>query len=328
MYGVLRRAVLAAAMMCTVAGTALAQPAAYPDTSKPIHLLVGFSPGGGTDLAARLLAERLGKELGTTVVVENYTSGGGLEAVNRLVAAKPDGYTIALVPLPATVMLYVDPQRGGKFTADDIVPIAVHDFSHLAIATAADGKWQSMQQLLAAAKEKPNSVTAASSGVLALGHLGILLLNEAAGVQINWTTFEQAGQMRSALLGHHIDIESSGIGEVASAVRSGDVRVLTVFSDERLPDFPDVPTARELGINITPRSTRAVIAPKGTPPEVVEKLSAAIGAISKDPDYQKAAAERQVSLYYLDSDDAKAFWMKNETDYRPLVAKFRAAQSK
>lgn len=319
-----RLAILAVALSLGLAGHATAQTGGYPDKSTPIRLLVGFSPGGGTDLAARLLAGALEKELGNTVVVENYTSGGGLEAVNRLIAAKPDGYTIALVPLPASVMLYADPERGGKFTADDIVPIAVHDFSHLAIATAADSKWESLPQLVAAAKENPNSVTAASSGVLALGHLGILLLNEATGASINWTTFEQAGQMRSALLGKHIDIESSGMGEVAPAVRSGDLRVLAVFADERLPDFPDIPTAKELGIDITPRSTRVVIAPKGTPPEIVETLDSAIAKITSDPEYQKAAAEQQVSLFYLDSDKAREFWLKNETDFKPLVQRFRS----
>lgn len=324
MPGFIRAALLAgAAVIGTIAGS-LPAAAAYPEEGRTIHLLVGFTPGGGTDLAARLMAEWLSKDLNTSVVVENYPGAGGLEAVNRLIAAQPDGYTLALVPLPASVMLYLDAERGGQFTADDVVPIAVHDYSILGITVAGDSQWQSMEQLIEAVKAAPNSVTAASSGVLAMGHLGLLLLNQAAGVQFNWTTFESSGLMRSALLGHHIDFEVSGAGEVVAGVQSGELRLLAVYAAEREPAFPDVPTMRELGYDLTQSSTRVVIAPKGTPTEVVDTLDDAIARISADPAYQEIAESRQVSLYYLNSEDAAEFWRTTEETYRPLVESFRA----
>jgi tripartite-type tricarboxylate transporter receptor subunit TctC len=316
----------AAAALALALAPAAATAQDWPEPGKTIHMLIGYSAGGGTDLAARLLATALGDKLGTSVVVENYTTGGGLEAINRTLAAAPDGYTIALVPLPAANMLYLDKQRGGTFTMDDLTIVATHDYSVLTITTAADNKWQTLGDVIDALKKEPNSVTAASSGVLSNGHLGLLAFNKAAGVTANWTTFDNAGLMRTALLGHHIDLEFSGIGEVQAGVKSGDLRILAVLSEDRLPDFPDVPTARELGVDVIAQSTRVIIAPKGTPANVVEKLEAAVQALVADPAYQAKAHDLQVALFFQDQAKTTQFWKDTDATFGPLVATFRAQQ--
>lgn len=308
-----------------IASAALSLPAyAQYNSGDTIHLYVGYGTGGGTDLAARHLASGLEKKLEVNVVVENYPTGGGLEAINRLISAKPDGRTIALVPLPAAAMLYLDPERGGTFTKDDFEIVATHDYSVLTIATAADGEWDSLQELIDAAKANPGKITASSSGVLSNGHLGVLRLNHLTNANINWVTFENAGIIRSNVLGHHVDVEFSGIGEVAPAVEAGDLRLLAVLSEERLPEFPDVPTAVEQGIDLVSTSTRVVIAPKGTPKAELDTLESTIAELTNDPEYRSRAQELQVSLFYQDAETTKAFWQSIEEDFGPLVEQFRS----
>lgn len=316
----------AAALLGALSVAPAATAQTWPEAGKTIQLLVGYSAGGGTDLAARLLAKGLEAQLGTTVVVENYTTGGGLEAVNRTLAAAPDGYTIALVPLPAAAMLYLDKERGGTFTLDDVQVIATHDYSVLTITTAANSPYETLQQVIDAAVANPYSVAAGSSGVLSNGHLGVLAFNEQTGGKINWTTFENAGLMRTALLGGHIALEFSGIGEVAAGVASGDLRILAALSEDRLPAFPDVPTAKEQGVDVITQSTRVVIAPKGTPAEVVDRIEAAIKALTEDPAYQAEAEGLQVGLFFQDTETTQTFWNDIDATFGPLVANFRAQQ--
>jgi tripartite-type tricarboxylate transporter receptor subunit TctC len=317
-------ALAAAAALMTAQLPAHSQSSNYPEAGKTVRLMVGFGAGGGTDIAARLLAQALETKLGGNFIVENFPGGGGLQAVNRLVAAKPDGYTLALVPLPATNMLYLDSERGGKFSLEDVVPVSMHDYGPVAIAVAASSRWQTLDDLLKEAREKPNTLTAASNGALAAGHLGLLRFNQAAGVKLRWTPVEQPGMLLSNVIGGHLDVITDTFSELYPAQQSKDLRILAVLADERQSEFPDVPTARDSKIDAVVTTNRVVIAPKGTPATVVEKLDGAIRAITADPAYQKEALQRKVQLRYLNSAQTTSLWKGFDETFAPLVKEFRA----
>jgi tripartite-type tricarboxylate transporter receptor subunit TctC len=316
-------AFIAAASLGLVPLQAQSQTGNYPGSGKTVRILVGFGAGGGTDIAARLLAEALEARLGGNFIVENFPGGGGLQAVNRLIAAKPDGYTLALVPLPATNMLYVDPERGGKFTLADVVPVAMHDFGPVAIAVSAKSRWQTLGDLVKEGKEKPGSLTAASNGVLAAGHLALLRFNQVAGTRLKWSAVEQPGMLLSNVLGGHIDVITDTFSELYPAQQSGDLRILAALAEERQPEFPDFPTAREQNVDLVVTTNRVVIAPKGALGPVVQKLENAIQAITSDPAYQAKAAKRKVQLRFLNSAQTTDLWKRFDTAFAPLVQEFR-----
>lgn len=296
---------------------------AYPAPGETVRILVGFGTGGGTDIATRLMAEALNERFDANFIVENVVGGGGLLAVNRLVDAKPDGYTLAIVPLPATNMLYLDPERGGDFTLEDLVPIAMHDYGPLAVAVGADSPWNDLTDLVEAAKENPGTLTAGSSGVLAAGHLGFLRLVDAADISVNWGVFDQAGMLLSTVMGGHIDFITDTFVELLPPYRNGDLKILAVMAEERQEGFPEIPTTVEQGYDVVVDSNRILVAPAGTPQNVVDTLEQAVAEITADPEYQKAAAQRQMLLSYRNSEDAKALWQEFDEVYTPLVETFR-----
>lgn len=303
-------------------GLAVSQEA-FPDTSETIHLIIPNSAGGGTDIAGRLLAEGLEENLGTTVIVENLSGAGGIEGATKLMNAKPDGYTLALVPIPQVSMYYLDPERGGDFKREATTAIAQHDAGPLAIAVASDSEYQTLDDVVQAAKENPGSLTSASSSVLGTGHLSLLRLNSVAGIDLNWTAMEQQGTALASLLGGHIDVITDTFSELYPHAQSGDIRVLAVFDDERPAQMPDVPTAKEQGYDVVLRTTRLLIAPAGTPQDVVERLETAVEELIADPEYQEKATQRQVGISFKDSDEAAQVWQEIDENFGPIVTDFR-----
>ncbi|KAA0969339.1 tripartite tricarboxylate transporter substrate binding protein [Aureimonas fodinaquatilis] len=299
----------------------------YPAAGKPVTIMIGFGAGGGTDIAGRMLADALKEKLGGTFIVENYPGGGGLQALSRVVPANPDGYTLAFVPIPASNMLYLDPDRGGNFTLDDLTPIAMHDYGTVALAVAKDSPYQTLTDLVEDAKSNSN-ITVASNGALAIGHLGLMMVSEAADVNINWTAITEPGLLMSSLLGGHISGVSDTFSELHPAAQNGDIRFLAVLADEPSPEIEGIPTAKDQGLDVSLSTNRVLIGPAGLPDDVVSTLETAIAEITSDPDYQKLASTRAVQIRYLNAADAKALWQDMDETFGPQVDKFRELSSK
>ncbi len=319
----MRKLLLALAATVAFTGAPAHSQDAYPDKSKAIHLIIPNSAGGGTDIAGRLLAEGLGEKLGTAIVVENLSGAGGIEGATKLQNAAPDGYTIALVPVPQVSMYYLDPERGGDFKRENTVVIAQHDYGALAMAVAKDSPFQKLQDVVDEAKAKPGTLTSASSSVLSTGHLSLLRLNKVAGIELNWTAMEQQGTALSGLLGGHLSLITDTFSELYPHAKSGNVRLLAIFDTERSPNLPDVPTAQEQGFDVVMTTTRLVIAPKGTPEEIVKKLETTIKELIDDPAYQAKAKERSTNIRFRDSADATKVWETIDTNFGPIVKEFR-----
>jgi tripartite-type tricarboxylate transporter receptor subunit TctC len=298
----------------------------YP--AQPIHILIPYGAGGGTDLSGRLLASGLEDELGAKVVVENDPSASGQNAVQKVANAKPDGYTLGFVSLPATNMMYLDEERGAQFSRESFTPIAVHDTDTVAMAVSGDSPYKTLDDLVAAAKANPGSITAGSSGVLAVGHLGVLALQKAAGIEILWSNFEDAGQMRTSVLGQSVTLEVGPVSELAPAAASGDMRILALLGDERMGgDLKDVPTAKELGYDdVSVSANRVLVAPAGTPDAIVEALNHAVETAQKGDDYQEQANSRSLNLNFQDADAATELWKKFDSSFGPIAEEYRATE--
>ncbi|KAF1021290.1 MAG: hypothetical protein GAK30_01910 [Paracidovorax wautersii] len=257
----------------------------YPD--RTITLLVPFSPGGGTDIAARLMADQLGKKLGQAVVVDNRAGAAGQIAADAVARAKPDGYTLlfansGLMAInPWLYKLSHDPAR-------DFEPVSM--FADLPFALVASPKVQArtVPQLVEQLRAQPDQFTFASSGSGGAPHLAGEKFQLATGTKMTHVPYKGGGPAMADLVAGHVDLLFASVLETASYVKSGKLVALAVTGPQRSPVLPDVPTLTEAGIrDADTGSWTAVLAPKGTPKAIVDQLSATIREVAQLPDVQQ-----------------------------------------
>lgn len=279
----------------------LANPsyAAWPD-DKPIQLYVGFAPGGGTDIMARTMAPFLQKYLGgrSSIVVLNKPGAASEISNTTLFRAAPDGYTIGVVNLPA--MAFVPLYKKTLYNPDTMTLVARVLSDPTILVTRKDSPYNSLADVVAALKAKPESLSVGHNGVGTNGHLAILQLQNVAKVSLNDIPYNGTSQSKTALLGGYVDFSAVTTGELPEPQKEAvPLKVIAQMSERRSSTFPNVPTAREQGFDDVMPAERGIAAPPGLPPEIRDRLQAAIEATLKDPEYLQKAGNDAPVLAFL-----------------------------
>jgi tripartite-type tricarboxylate transporter receptor subunit TctC len=273
--GVARRWVAVAALALLIALPAGA--AAQTDwPSHPIRIVVGFGAGGGTDIAARIIAQPLSEILGATVVVENRVGAGGTTAANAVATAPKDGYT-ALMMSNAHVIAPVIYKSIPYDAVNDFEMISMVGTAGLIVVTHPDFPAKNLNELISVLKASPGKYNYASPGVGTTQHFAVELMNQMAGVQITHVPFRGTPAALAALSGKQVDVVLELIQPVLGQVQSGSLRAIAVTSAERFPSVPDVPTFAESGLpgyDVT--SWYGLALPAGTPQPIVRKMTDAL----------------------------------------------------
>jgi tripartite-type tricarboxylate transporter receptor subunit TctC len=264
------RAALALALLASgFAPDAAAQ--AYP--SKPVKMVVGFSPGGGTDILARILAQKLGDTWGQTVIVENRPGASATIGATVVAKAPPDGYTLAmgqLTPNAIAPALFSNLQYDA---VKDFVPIILVGTSPNVLVVNPAVQAKSVAELIALAKSKPGRLTYASSGAGSLQHIAAEQFKASGGVDIIHVPFKGSAQAVVDLMSGQVDMNFDSIPAVIQHVKSGKLRAVAVTSAKRASGLPEVPTIAESGVADYDLTTWwGLFAPAGTPPEIVAKI--------------------------------------------------------
>ena len=282
----LQALLLAATLSLGTASTALAQT--FP--SKPIKILVGFAPGGAMDIVARTVGQKVAASIGQPVVIENKPGAGSNIAISALIDSPPDGYTVMLVAngLTANPTLY----EPSPFDAErDVVPISLVARLPVVIAANASSEISSLAKLVEAAKARPGTVAYATPGSGSTPHLAVELFARAAGISLMHVPYKGGAPAITDVLGGQLPLVAVNAVEVQPHVKAGKLRVLAVLSAERVSTLPDAPTIAESGYaGFEANVWHAFIAPKGTPPAVVEKLNAEIRKALAAPDVKERLA--------------------------------------
>jgi tripartite-type tricarboxylate transporter receptor subunit TctC len=268
----------------------------------------------------RALAASSQKYLGKAVVVMNKPGGGGAVGFTDAKQAKPDGYTLVTAITPITILPH---QVKTAFTYRDFEPIinVVQDPAMLQVR--ADAPWKNLQEFLDYARKNPGLITVGNSGAGGGVHLIALAFEKAAGVKFNHIPFAGGGPSVTALLGGHVNAVSVSPPEGIPHVKAGKLRIIALFSEQRMPDFPNVATVREQGVDFAMGQWRGLAAPKGTPPEVVRALHDAFKKGMEDPAFTKNAADMSVALAYVGSAEFGKLMAADDQRYAKLVAEIK-----
>ena len=263
-------------------GSAHAQ---FPE--RPVQLMVAFPAGGSTDVGARVVASIAEKILGKPMVVINRGGAGGQVGWTEFARQKPDGYYIGYINLPATNTVVLDPERKATFGVEAFHPVINHVLDPGIIWVRGDSRFKTVKDLVDEAKAKPNTIRAATTGILSDDHLAMLMLEEAApGAIFRIVHLAGGADQLKEILGGNIDVAFDNVGSIAPRVKSGELRALVVMDHQRSKFMPDVPTSKEVGYpTVISSSTRGIAAVRGTPPAVIKTLETALRKAMEDPDH-------------------------------------------
>jgi tripartite-type tricarboxylate transporter receptor subunit TctC len=278
--------------------------ASEPFPSRPIEIIVPFDPGGGMDLMARTLAPKMSEILGQPVVVINKPGSAGTVGTALASKRKPDGYTLVTIsasPIffsPHLYKLEYDPLK-------DITYIAGLLSQPQGIQVLADAPWKTFQDLLNDAKSNPGKIKYGSLGINSTGHVFMECIAKDRGITWTHVPFKGDGTLTPAILGGHVMV-AVGIGAAwVPHAKAGRLRPLTLFTERRFSDFPDVPTLNEFGFNyyLGVASLNGIGAPKGLPDEILRKLEDAIRQAADSPQFKEGAKTVSHDLYFQNSKD-------------------------
>jgi len=268
---------------CLLAAGASAMAQGYP--AKPIKFIVPFPPGGGTDNLTRLVATKLTDTLQWTVVVENKPGAGGNLALDTTAKAPADGYTLVMAQTDNVVL---NPLLYSKLTYDpvkDLIPVGLVASGPAVLVVRADSPYKTLADVIAAAKAQPGRLTFASPGTGTVAHLISELWQKSSGMKLTHVPYRGMSQALPDLIGGQVDMYMGSIPTLQSHIQGGKVRALGVTTAKRSPVLPNVPTYTESGIaGVELASVWGVMAPAGTPADVVNRVNAAVNQMLQQPD--------------------------------------------
>lgn len=319
----IKRTLKAAALACTAAVLATASMAAHAFPTKPIRLVVPFSPGGGTDILARQLAEQLSQAEGWNIVVDNRPGGNGAIALSSVSRSAPDGHEIILALRENIVITPLLNSGGTSFKAlSDFTAIANVANSPMIIVASADSKYRDIKQVLDTAKKDKEALRFGTSGQGSMSHLLLAMLEAKAGAGMVHVPYKGSNPALTDLVGGHVELVGGSIGSAKAFLEGKRAIPLAVSSPTRVPAFPDVPTIAEQGypdFNVV--TWYGLFGPKGTPAEAVEKINAAVNKVLASPSFQKTLADQGMMP---DAGTPEAFDRMFRADYADLEVQLKS----
>ena len=296
-----RVAAVLAALLWSLQAAAQAWPA------KPVRIVVPLGAGGFADVPARILAPKLGAQLGGSVFVENRPGAGSTIGADHVAKAEPDGHTLLFTATPHVISAWL--YKKLQYDAlTSFVPLARVAAGPYVLVVHPDLQASSVAELIAAAKAQPGRIDYASSGNGSAQHLVTALFANAAGIDLSHVPYKGSGQAMQDVLGGRVKVHFAGVPNVINHVRAGKLRALGVTTTQRWPDLPEVPTIAEAGVaGYEATLWLCMLAPAGTPEAIVTRVSAEIGKALQEPEVLKQLRNAGIAPSYLGPQEFVAF---------------------
>ena len=313
MRSTMTTAVVAAAIAAVIAPGPSHAQGDYPN--RVVKIVVPYGAASAPDILVRALAPGLSSRLGQQFIVENKAGGSGALGTASVVRAEPDGYTLLFAP---AVVLSVLPQARNAdagYKSDAVLPICQTFVNTMGLIVRPDSPIRSIADLVTAAKQKPGALNYGHPGLLTIPQLAVEEFQQVAGIDIKDIPFRTGPQSITELLGGRLDVVSQVMGTEVGQ----NIRVIGVFSEKRIATFPDVPTVKEQGYDVTPASFGGLLAPLGTPAPIMSKLSSACAEAAKDNIYATIAKRAGQPDDYYDDDAAFRARLARDIDSKARV---------
>ena len=309
---------LAVALATNVFAQGTSAKVDYP--KKPINTLIGFSPGGGSDVMISMVRPHLEKALKTTFV-PIYKPGSGSDiALMELATSKPDGYTVVISCTPQVpINAYV---RETSYKISDFAFVANVVTDPGIFLVRAESPYKTMADVIKAAKEKPGTISVGVSSAPGDDWFAMRMFEEAAQIKLNIVPFSGDGPSWQAALAGHVDATSNNLGTVYPQMRAGQLRALAIMTDKRSPIVPDVRTFKELGYNFTSGSSRGFTMPKNTPKAIIDIFAGAVKQVMSTEEFKANAIKTAYPSDYQGPEEYTAYMKTLDTIFRPLWDKY------
>lgn len=311
--------VLSVCVLMAFAGPATTQQA-YP--SKPVRLIVPFPPGGTTDPLARLIGTKLAESLGQPVIVDNRAGGNTIIGTEVVVKSRPDGYTLLFLAHTNLVV----PQAYGKFSnlpydvIKDLAPVASTAMTEVILLAHPSLPANDLREFIALAKSKPGQLNYASSGSGTTNHLAPELINMLAGIKTQHIPYKGGGPALTDLIGGQVQMFMNNPQSLIPHVKSGKIKAIAITGETRSPALPQVPTFTEAGLpGINMNAWFGVLAPAGTPKEIINRLSSEIGKILALPDTKEKFASQGLEPFISSPDQFSALLKTDMARYARII---------
>ena len=287
--------------------------AAYPE--RPVKLIVPWAAGGDTDNIFRPFAPLMQKQLGQPVVIANVGGASGTKGAKEAKESPPDGYTVYAVHdyIHSTYWAGV---ADVQYT--DFEPICLVASTPSVLTASPKTPWKNWQDFLADAKKRPGQITVGAT-LASTSHFFPALIEKSTGIKFKYVSYEGLAPRMNAILGGHVDLTDSNLTQKGK-VEAAQLKFLAIATEKRHPEMPNVPTLKELGVNVVFDVNRGIMVPKGTPADVIAKLGSACAASAKEPDFAKAMKLQGTDVRYMDR-AAYGKWLKQADDENRTIAK-------
>jgi len=297
-----------------IASSVFGQEPPFPQRG-PIEMTVLFPAGSSADVTARMLADGMMRQLGQRVLVVNRPGAGGAIGYKYVAAQKPDGYSLVWNSNSISTTFHSG-QLNFDYQAFDAVARVLSESVVVAVRT--DAPWRTLKDLIADAKTKPKAISIGHSGIGSHTHISLAALVRTAGVDMNEVPFA-AAQVVPSLVGGHVNAVVQFPGALAAPLKQGQIRLLVALTQNRDPAWPEVPTARELGLEVVLDAWRGIAVPRGTPRQAVALLENAIRMTASSPEFVSASERLNVRPAFLPAGEFSALIAKEDAQLARLM---------
>jgi tripartite-type tricarboxylate transporter receptor subunit TctC len=297
-----------------IAFSVFGQEPSFPQRG-PLEITVLFPAGSSADVTARMLADGMSRQLGQRVLVVNRPGAGGAIGYKYVAAQKPDGYSLVWNSNSISTTFHSG-QLNFDYRAFDAVARVLSESVVLAVRT--DAPWRTLGDFVADAKAKPKAISVGHSGIGSHTHISLAALVNTAGVEVNEVPFA-AAQVVPSLVGGHVNAVVQFPGALAAPLKQGQIRLLASLTQNRDPAWPEVPTARELGLEVVLDAWRGIAVPRGTPPQVIAQIEGAIRATTSSPEFVAQSGKLGVRPAFLSAAEFSALVAKEDAELSRLM---------
>ncbi|MEO7855086.1 MAG: tripartite tricarboxylate transporter substrate binding protein [Rubrivivax sp.] len=288
-----------------------------------VTVLQGFQAGGGSDALAQLVQPYLSKELGVNFVNRYQPGATGAIAWTQLAKqTAPDGRTVSITNTPMLMTNYIM-NPAIRYSIDEITPLANIVTDPGIIVVSKDSKYTTIKEFLDAVKANPGRITIGNSGVGGDDFFSVIMIEKATGLKFQQVPFAGDGPSWAAALANKIDASANNLGITYPQIKAGNMRALAVFTEQRVPELPDVPTMRELGVDVVAGSSRGYSAPKGMPEAARKEFIEAMERVMQNPDFKRDAAERAMVIDFKAGDAYMSFLKNQEVAFNKIWAEIK-----